>query len=401
MAELCCPGGGARCRGSGNLTGVESENGPTLSVVVPVYGVESFLEECLESILSYPGPGLEVIAVNDASPDGCQAILNEYAEMDSRLTVLHLPTNVGLSEARNVGLSKASGEYVWFVDSDDWLPDGSVGVVIDRLVRTRPDVLIVDHAEVVDRDTVAAPSSDHLLRGLTSPINLRDRRELLRLAQSACTKITRRDYLDRVGLRFSPGWYEDSLYSHLLLMGAETIDGLDRVSYCYRQRPSGGITTTQSDRHFEVFAQYERLFDGVAAAGGAYEDFRPELFRIMINHYLVILGNKLRLPARSRRAFFRRVAADYARWLPEDGYPRPGGVSGLRHALVGRDQYFLYALLRRLYAVTSRWRASAARSRQRSADSVPRQRTRAVPGGREPAAADRQPTGTTGSSQAQ
>ena len=97
---------------------------PTLSVVVPVYRVEGYLRECLDSILAGAGADVEVVAVDDASPDGCAAILDRYAAADPRVRVVRMAANVGLGMARNAGLDAARGEYVWFVDSDDWLPPG-------------------------------------------------------------------------------------------------------------------------------------------------------------------------------------------------------------------------------------------------------------------------------------
>lgn len=320
---------------------------PRLSIVVPAYRVEAYLEECLDSILSDDGdPAIEVIAINDGSPDRSGAILDEYARHDPRLRVIHLPENIGLGAARNVGLDHATGDYVWFVDSDDWLPPGSVAAVRERLASIRPDVLIIDHAEVFEDGRCVVRPSAPLLGSSTPPIRLLQRPQLLRLAQSACTKIARRAFLEEAGLRFLPGWYEDSSFSHPLLMAADSIDVLQRVCYCYRQRTPGGITTTLSTRHFEVFEQYERLFEMVERAGGAYDAFRPELFRLMINHYLVIVGNRWRLPREAQRAFFRRAAEHYRRWLPPGGYPVPPGVDGVKHRMIRHNLYFAYVVLR-------------------------------------------------------
>src|SRR6266545_5181695 len=96
----------------------------SLSVVVPVHRVQGYLRECLHSILDEAGPNLEIIAIDDKSPDGCGEILDEFAERDSRVRVKHLEQNVGLGEARNIGLDLASGEYVWFFDSDDYAAEG-------------------------------------------------------------------------------------------------------------------------------------------------------------------------------------------------------------------------------------------------------------------------------------
>ena len=98
-----------------------------LSVVVPVYKVQGYLRQCLDSLLEQPFTDFEVVAVDDCSPDGSGDILAEYAARDPRIKVLTLEQNVGLGRARNAGLDVAVGEYVWFLDSDDWLAPGLTG----------------------------------------------------------------------------------------------------------------------------------------------------------------------------------------------------------------------------------------------------------------------------------
>src|SRR5690349_12045451 len=114
---------------------------PLLSIVLPVYRVQAYLRECLDSILEQSFTDFEVIAVDDCSPDHSGAILDEYAARDSRVRVVHLERNVGLGEARNAGLGHTHGEYVWFVDSDDWIAPGALAAVADRLRTAEPDVL--------------------------------------------------------------------------------------------------------------------------------------------------------------------------------------------------------------------------------------------------------------------
>ena len=114
-----------------------------LSVIVPVHQVREYLTDCLDSILGQPFADVELVAVDDASTDGCAEILAGYAARDPRVRVLTLPTNRGLGAARNAGLARAVGEYAWFVDADDWQTcrercwrssTGSAG--------TRPDLLV-------------------------------------------------------------------------------------------------------------------------------------------------------------------------------------------------------------------------------------------------------------------
>ena len=93
---------------------------PLISVIVPVYGVEAYLNQCIDSILAQTHKNLEIILVDDGSPDRCPTICDEYARKDSRVRVIH-KKNGGLSDARNAGLEIATGEYIGFVDSDDWI----------------------------------------------------------------------------------------------------------------------------------------------------------------------------------------------------------------------------------------------------------------------------------------
>ncbi|HEY4851528.1 MAG TPA: glycosyltransferase [Streptosporangiaceae bacterium] len=122
-----------------------SSHGPRISVLLPVSGVEEYLSDCLDSVLGQPVAGVEVIAVDDASPDRCGEILDARAREDTRLRVIHLTESVGPGPARNLGLAQATGEYVWFVDPDDLLTTGSMEAVGQALARTRADVLLIDY----------------------------------------------------------------------------------------------------------------------------------------------------------------------------------------------------------------------------------------------------------------
>ncbi|TDB80647.1 glycosyltransferase family 2 protein, partial [Micromonospora fluostatini] len=129
-----------------------------ISFVVPAYRVQAYLRECLDSILDQPFTDLEVIGVDDCSPDAGGEILAGYAERDPRVRVLRLPENVGLGPARNAGLDRAGGEYVWFLDSDDWLAPECLPAVAARLRAGTPDVLLVDHVRR-HWDDSASPSA--------------------------------------------------------------------------------------------------------------------------------------------------------------------------------------------------------------------------------------------------
>jgi CDP-glycerol glycerophosphotransferase (TagB/SpsB family)/glycosyltransferase involved in cell wall biosynthesis len=336
---------------------------PRFSLVVPVYKVQGYLRECLDSILGQSCTDFEVLAVDDCSPDSSGAILDEYAARDDRVRVIHLTENVGLGRARNAGLEEATGEYVLFLDSDDTLSDGALQAVADRLDATGdPEILVFDYARTYWDGRVRANLRADLLKADGPEVfSLADRPELLDLLQIVWNKAYRRDFVTRLGLTFPPGYYEDAPWTFCSLISAERIAVLDRVCVLYRQRREGGnILKTVSRKHFDVFDQYQRVFDYLDAHP-ELASWRGPLFVKMIDHYLTVLERPGRLPRDSRAEFFHRAAADYRARQP-GGFQRPGGNRGRKYALLERDAFA---------AVTGA--TTAARLRQKV-----RQRTRVV-----------------------
>ncbi|HEY0697793.1 MAG TPA: glycosyltransferase family 2 protein, partial [Micromonospora sp.] len=174
-----------------------------ISFVVPAYKVQGYLRECLDSILDQPFTDVEVIGVDDCSPDSTGEIFAEYAARDPRVKVVSLTQNVGLGEARNVGLDQATGEYVWFLDSDDWLAPDCLSAVAQRLRSTRPEVLIVDHVRSYwDGGVVKSAMSEVFPKPYGSDLHsLRDRPELIKLLHVAWNKLVHRQFLVDLGLR--------------------------------------------------------------------------------------------------------------------------------------------------------------------------------------------------------
>ena len=101
---------------------------PKVSIVIPVYNAMPFIKKCLESARNQSLEDLEIIVVNDGSTDGSEAYLDEVAELDSRIEVIH-KDNAGVSSARNVGIAKARGEFVFFCDSDDWMEPNALEIL--------------------------------------------------------------------------------------------------------------------------------------------------------------------------------------------------------------------------------------------------------------------------------
>ncbi|MFI6015545.1 CDP-glycerol glycerophosphotransferase family protein [Streptomyces sp. NPDC051243] len=326
---------------------------PRFSIIVPVFKVQGFLRECLDSVLGQSFTDFEVIAVDDRSPDGCPAILDAYADRDARVRVLHLPENVGLGRARNAGLEEASGDYVLFLDSDDSYTPGLLAAVAARLEANRdPDLLVFDHVRTHwwgrgGRST----SADLLAAAGTGTFSIRERPEYLHLFLVAWNKAYRRDFFLKHELSYAPGLYEDAPVTYRSMVLADRIACLERIGVEYRQRRQGAITKTPGRRHFDIFAQYEGLFaflEGRPDLAWA----RPPLFERALDHMLFVLAREDRVTPRDRGDFYREIRSFHSRHVPE-GFTLPDGPRGKEMRLPATASYASYAVLRGLRDVRS------------------------------------------------
>ena len=344
---------------------------PLISVVIPVHGVEEYLDRCLDSVLgpaglaacdpaglaAWGGPaglaawgggpatGLEVIAVDDASPDASGAIL--AARRDPRLRVISTPSAVGPGPARDLGAKEATGEYVWFVDGDDELADGALAAVTAALARLRPDVLIVDFENLYPDGTTSPSGGARYLRGPETG-TLADRPALIHLTMTAWSKVFRRDFLAGLGISFGssgPAPHEDVPVTTMALLTARRIGVLDRVCYRYRRARRGSFLAAASAGNFNIFRSYQQVFDHLSERSDARAPVIPPvyaaIFERAIWHYTTLLPL---VPRRRRREFFHRMSADFRHWRPS-GFRFPPGPRGVKFRLVARDAYRAYSLL--------------------------------------------------------
>ncbi|MFF4400079.1 CDP-glycerol glycerophosphotransferase family protein [Streptomyces sp. NPDC001480] len=334
---------------------------PRFSVIVPAYKVQAYLPECLDSVLSQSYPDLELIAVDDRSPDACGAIIDEYAARDARVRAVHLPENQGLGRARNAGLEQARGDYLVFLDGDDTLTPDALRAIADRIKATgEPDVLVYDYARTYWTGEAARNKVARLLTEEgPAPFRLEDRPGLLKVLMVAWNKACRREFVEREGFRFPPGYYEDTPWTFPVLMTAASIATLDRVCVHYRQRRQGSILRTTSRKHFDVFEQYDRVFAHVEERPELAR-WRPELFRRMADHLVTVYTRRDRLP-RGTRAEFLRMARAHLRRYRAPGAPAPLRVR-LRHTLVRLGLHRTYRALQLAGSAVRRTRKAATKS---------------------------------------
>jgi glycosyltransferase involved in cell wall biosynthesis len=349
---------------------------PGVSVVVPVYGVAEYLPACLDSLLKDGDDlDLEVIAVDDASPDGCGQILDDRAVRDPRLQVVHLDHNRGQGNARNLGLSRARGDFVWFVDADDSAADGALPAIAAALAAAKPDVLLINWVSLFPQGRTAPNPYASLLAAVPPEgCTLEDQPQLINLTMTSWSKVFRREFLAGLGVSFAAGIHEDIVVSCAALLSADVIAAVPQVCYRYRRQRPGSAMATTSHEQWAVFAAYERVFGLLADRASAGHPASPRLqaaiFERAIEHYSTVLettgpgigrvGLPGLVPRGERRQFFERMHEDFQRYHP-DGYRHPDGPRGMKLRLVERGAYRRYSLLEPLNQARVAMRKAAQR----------------------------------------
>ncbi|NUR86498.1 MAG: glycosyltransferase, partial [Nonomuraea sp.] len=217
---------------------------PHVSVVVPIYDVEPYLAACLESLAAQTWRDLEVVMVDDGSPDGSAEIAARFAERDSRFRLFR-QRNAGLGAARNAGIARARGELMMFVDSDDLLPLGAVEAMVSTLARTGSDFVTGNVSRFTSLKVYASP----MHKAVFAEPELRThvgRQEILLKDRLVTNKLWRRSFWDEHGLAFPEGvLYEDIPVALPAQFLAKSVDMLAEPVYLWREREGDRPSITQ------------------------------------------------------------------------------------------------------------------------------------------------------------
>ena len=208
---------------------------PTISVIVPVYKVEPYIRKCVDSILGQTFSDIQVILVDDGSPDQCGKICDEYAKQDNRVEVIH-KENGGLSDARNVGIKKVSGDYIIFVDSDDWLHRDMIKILADIRMETNADIVECKAKKVteyVKDDSINFKEIN--IRQFSSREALEALIDENILKQTVWNKLYKKDVIDCIQFEYGK-YHEDEFWTYQVLARAEKIIFVDIELYYYFQR---------------------------------------------------------------------------------------------------------------------------------------------------------------------
>ena len=222
-----------------------------ISVVVPIYKVESYLKECMDSILAQSYKNLEIIFVDDGSPDNCPQLCDQYAAYDNRVKVIH-KVNGGLSDARNAGIGCATGDYITFVDSDDFIKKNMIEYLFNKLHEYDADIAFCQRVNVDESGAILSDGKtfkDSVVRGqqecmhqfLTNP-------NMDTVAWGQLYKITLFN-----DVRYPVGKYHEDVYTtYKLVAKSSCIVTCSEGMYCYRLRPESITSTSFKLKHLDI-----------------------------------------------------------------------------------------------------------------------------------------------------
>lgn len=255
-----------------------------LSIVIPVYNTEKYLEKCLASCVNQEveKADYEIVVVDDGTKDNAMAIALRYQENYPNIKIFS-QENAGLSAARNMGLSHCSGDYVWFVDSDDYIEEGSLPLIFNK-IEDNPDVICIQ-AKRSDEETARNSFSGNVQNGFDVLLHSFD-------DWDRCVPyfIFNRQFIDNHQLRFYVGiFHEDDEFTPRALVFAEKVSVIDRPLYFYWVKTENTITKTVNPK---------KSYDNIAVAE-SLSDFKEKnampdnVKQVFENHISLIINNTL------------------------------------------------------------------------------------------------------------
>lgn len=229
-----------------------------VSIIIPVYNVEKYLDNCLKSVVEQTYKNLEIIVINDGSTDSCSIICDSWRAKDSRIDVYHYE-NSGLSIARNRGLLKAKGEYVLFLDSDDYLTMSAIDEMVNAIEKENADMVFFNWENVLDDGTAPQSIQHDVKLGISFPENqLVDSIKAFeylfsrRIENYAQMHMVRREKYCDINFSFPKHkLFEDVATTYLLIGNCEKIYFLNRKLYKYLQRENSILRTYNTNFFFD------------------------------------------------------------------------------------------------------------------------------------------------------
>ena len=235
-----------------------------VSVIVPIYKVEKYLADCIESIITQSYQNIELILVDDGSPDKSGEIAEEYAKKDDRIKVIHKP-NGGLSDARNAGMEKATGDYLMFIDSDDLMMPDAIKVLEAEITQKQADYVIANYTNCDDDGTLWEKPVFSAEKYKGFKLDIKDYVDSFFIMNSGVwNKMFDRKFVESLNLKFEIGLpAEDAIFTTYCFIKSSKVYYIPNIVYCYRQRGAGtSISMSCTHKYFDgINIAYRKIYD--------------------------------------------------------------------------------------------------------------------------------------------
>ena len=241
-----------------------------VSVIIPVYNMERYLKQCLDSVLNQTYQKLQIILVDDGSTDRCPQICEQYAAMDQRVEVIHRK-NGGLTAARNTGLAAVKGEYIGFVDSDDWIHPEMYQHLVEILEKTDSDISTVEIIKTTGEIPTVRESTSVKVLSQKEFAKVFFKIGSQKIVYYVCNRLYKKFLLeaDHFEERFSIG--EDVVASYKIWTKADKIAMSDQIMYYYRQET--GMTSSFNSKYFQLLEVWNTVGQLTISRNTGYDEY--------------------------------------------------------------------------------------------------------------------------------
>lgn len=284
---------------------------PLVSIIIPVYNAEGWIARCLDSATGQSYRALEIIIVSDGSTDGSDGIARRYRESDPRVRWVR-QENQGVSAARNYGLSLATGQWVCFVDADDYLSRDYIKTMVDALVSDQIDAVAVNFFMELPRGWRLPYPFIVLRKNLSGKQAVKQSFRVLFFPTFVWNKLFRRSLFTDHGIRFPSILYEDAFVVPLLFLHCQQVVVLKRPCYHYMRHP-GSLTHQLASRHVHDYLQAASMLGRHLQQGGEWDKwekpFSRWLNRIRAQIFFILYLSKRTMPWKERDQLIRKTHA--------------------------------------------------------------------------------------------
>lgn len=250
---------------------------PKVSIILPIYNVEKYLKKCLDSVVNQTYKNIEIIAINDASPDKSLEIIKEYQNSYKNIKVINNSINLGLSASRNIGMQYAEGDYIFFLDSDDWISLNAIETLVSLAKNYKSPLVQCGYTSVWGsikrRKSPSIPTVTYK--------DIEQNKDLLNKCGGVWNKLYQHNIVE--GFSFPEGlWYEDNAFIYPLLTKVKSLVATNEILYYYKRHLNSITLSTKIYPNEKIFDKYKivEFIKEKCQELGTFDDYQKQIDKI-------------------------------------------------------------------------------------------------------------------------